>query len=358
VELGPASYPIFIGEGIFSKLGEMLQLYGLGRQAVVVTDRKVAPMIRARLSGGSWPGVAVSDIIEIAPGEKSKSLATAESVLTRLLERHYDRTLTLLAVGGGVVGDLTGFVASVYKRGVNCVQVPTTLLAQVDSSIGGKTGVNHRLGKNLIGTFAQPKLVWSDLDFLKTLPQRELICGLGEVVKYGIIEDPELFALCENELDGLLEHDSGVTAEAVRRSCEIKVAIVAQDEREHGLRMLLNFGHTIGHAIEAATGYGKMSHGAAVLAGMLAESQVALEMNLLHEEAFARIRELVLRFDLGKALRGLRPDDIDAYIRADKKALSGKTRMVLPLGIGEAEVAEDVGPEQVRRGVEALLAAV
>ena len=187
VELGPASYPIFIGGGIFSKLGEMLQLYGLGRQEVVVTDRKVAPMIRARLSGGSWPGVAVSDIIEIAPGEKSKSLATAESVLTRLLERHYDRTLTLLAVGGGVVGDRTGFVASVYKRGVNCVQVPTTLLARVDSSIGGKTGVNQRLGKNLIGTFSQPKRVWSDLDFLKTLPQRGLICGLGEIVKYCII---------------------------------------------------------------------------------------------------------------------------------------------------------------------------
>ncbi len=355
VNLGSNSYPIFVGDGIFGKLGEMLELYGYGPTIVVITDTNVEQILRQALTEFLGPSMELADVIAIPAGERSKSMATVEKMLTRMLERHYDRNLTVLAIGGGVVGDLAGFVASIYKRGVHCIQVPTTLLAQVDSCIGGKTGVNHPSGKNLIGTIVQPKLVWADLQFLQTLPRKEIVCGLGEVVKYGIIKDAELFSICEENLDKLFELDAAFTFEIVRRSCEIKANVVSADERETGLRMILNFGHTIGHAIEAALAYKRISHGEAVLIGMLAESHIAAARNLLPRTDLERIQALIIRFDLQGKLSGLRAGEIERFIKADKKALAGKIRFVLPRAIGEVDIFDDVDPKLVQQGIDFVL---
>ncbi len=303
VELEENSYPIFIGEKIFGKFGEALSLYDFSKKVVVVTDSNIYKIYGDLIKSEFARFVELVDIIVVPPGEKSKSFAGVDQIITRMLELQCDRNVAVIAFGGGMVGDLAGFVAAIYKRGVNYIQVPTTLLAQVDSSVGGKTGINHALGKNLIGSFFQPKLVWSDLDLLKSLPEKEIRCGLGEIIKYGVIWDEELFSFLEENINSVFELDMDTIAYLVKRSCEIKTEVVAEDERELGLRMILNFGHTVGHGIEAEMGYKKLSHGEAVLVGMLAESKIALENGFLPQVEFDRIANLVSIFDFKKRLK-------------------------------------------------------
>ncbi|MCH8019282.1 3-dehydroquinate synthase [candidate division KSB1 bacterium] len=342
VELGENSYPIFIGENILENLGEMLKLYNFSRQVVVITDSNVNKHHGKALAKGLSSSLKSFELITIPSGEKSKSFRTIENIVTQMLELGCDRQTAILAFGGGVVGDITGFVASIYKRGVPYLQIPTTLLAQVDSSVGGKTGVNHPLGKNMVGTFYQPKMVWTDLKLLRTLPKKEIVCGLGEIIKYGIIKDGELFELVAENLEKILALDLELLQGIVMKCCRIKAEIVAEDEKENGLRMILNFGHTIGHALEAEIGYKKISHGEAVLLGMLAESKIALSLKMLNKEDFLRIEGLIAKFNLSDKLKNIDSKRLLQFIGSDKKAASGRIRFVLPRKIGEVEIVEDI----------------
>ncbi|MGC1816354.1 MAG: 3-dehydroquinate synthase, partial [Casimicrobiaceae bacterium] len=268
VGLGDRAYPIRIGSGLLSQAGELLAIEPRTRM-VIVTNAVVASHHLAPLKAALRDRGAQVDVVLLPDGEAHKNLSTLNDLLTRLLELRAERGTTVVALGGGVIGDIAGFAAAVYQRGMPFVQVPTTLLAQVDSSVGGKTGINHPLGKNMIGAFWQPRAVLIDTDCLATLPDRELRAGLAEVIKYGAIRDAGFFAWLEANMRALLARDAAALAHAIHRSCEIKAAIVAADERESGERALLNFGHTFGHAIEAAQGYGAWLHGEAVAAGMV-----------------------------------------------------------------------------------------
>lgn len=355
VELGGRSYPIFIGAGILQKLGEMLRLYGFDRQILIVTDRTVLKLYGQVLTSGFNNVLHHFDSIVLPPGEKSKRLSNVEKIITKMLETGYDRKAAVLAFGGGVIGDLAGFAASIYKRGVPFIQVPTTLLAQVDASIGGKTGVNHPLGKNMIGTFYQPKMVWIDLDVLKTLPRREILCGLAEIIKYGVIWDSSLFRVVEENLEKIFARDMSLSEELVKRCCEIKAAIVSQDERESGLRMILNFGHTVGHALEAAAGYKKISHGEALLLGMLAESKMALDSSFLDIEEFNRIQTLMSTLNPQNRIKNMYANELFKFMNTDKKTVEGKLRFVLPKKIGEALVVDNLDRKVIQDGVKFIL---
>lgn len=354
VELGRKTYPIFIGDNMLANLGEMMQLYGFATRAVVITDANVAHLYGDAITASLSGRIELLEVISLPAGEKSKSFPTLERIMTDMLRKECDRAVAVLAFGGGVVGDIAGFAASVYKRGVPYIQIPTTLLAQVDSSVGGKTGINHALGKNLVGTFYQPKMVWSDLALLESLPPREIRCGLGEIIKYGIIKDADLFAVVEAHLERILELDPGLLQEIVKRCCEIKASVVAADERESGLRMILNFGHTVGHAIEAALGYKSISHGEAVLAGMLAESKMALCAALLDQTDFDRIAALLSRFGLLRKLGRLSRSEILRFMKSDKKAMAGKLRFVLPRTIGKVDILDEVEETLIEHGLDVL----
>ena len=355
VELGKNAYPVFIGEGILENLGEMLNLYNLSGQVVVISDLNVHKHYGEALTKSLNFSKKSSHLIFIHGGERSKSFRTIEKILTQMLELGCDRNSVVLAFGGGVVGDIAGFVASVYKRGIPYLQVPTTLLAQVDSSLGGKTGVNHPLGKNMIGTFYQPKMVWTDLTVLQTLPKREIVCGLGEIIKYGVIKDAELFKLVEDRLHEIVALDLELLQEIVLRCCQIKAGIVAEDEKETGPRMVLNFGHTIGHALEAEMGYKKISHGEAVLLGMLVESRMALNLNILDIGDFQRIERLISRFELSGKLNRVEVGRLLKFIKADKKSSSGHTKIVLPRKIGEVEIVDEVSEDLIRSSLAPIL---
>lgn len=355
VELGERSYPVFIGKDILPQLAEMLNLYGYDESVVVVTDTCVQDLYGTQIAEVLAEHVGFMDTISLPAGEKSKTLATVENIITTLLKLKCDRNLTVLAFGGGVVGDIAGFAAAIFKRGVRYIQVPTTLLAMVDSGIGGKTGVNHALGKNQIGAFHQPKMVWSDLALLESLPEREVVCGLGEVIKYGVIKDADFFAFIEKNLDDILALRLAVMPEVVKRCCEIKAEVVAQDEYESGLRMILNFGHTVGHAIEWTLGYGQISHGEAVLLGMLAESKIAVDAGILSEEHFGRIRNIVQKFGLTEKVTKLKASEVQKLMSLDKKAAHGKIRFALPQAIGEVAVFDDISAPQIENGIEFIL---
>ncbi|MFQ5770868.1 MAG: 3-dehydroquinate synthase [bacterium] len=351
VDLGERSYPIFIGSGILQKLGEMYQLYGFGQQVALITDMNVQKLYGPVLSRSFEGVISQVETIVLPPGEKSKSLSTVDKIITKMLEAGCDRNATVIAFGGGVIGDVAGFAASIYKRGVPLIQVPTTLLAQVDASVGGKTGVNHPLGKNMIGTFYQPKMVWMDLEVLKTLPKREIVCGLAEIIKYGIIWDGNLFALVEENLDKILALDIALLEETIKRCCEIKAAIVAKDEKESGLRMILNFGHTVAHALEAAVGYKKISHGEAVLLGMLAESKMAVDSKFLSSEEFNRIKNLILQISRVNKIKIVNENEIFKFMKSDKKALQGDLRFVLPKRIGEVLIVDNLEAREIKSGI-------
>jgi 3-dehydroquinate synthase len=355
VDLGERGYDIRVGPGLLDRAGSLAAPLMRGRRAVVVTDGTVAELHLPRLRRGlEAAGIAVEDIV-LRPGEETKSFAGFQDLLDSLLDRRIDRSTTVFALGGGVVGDLAGFAASVVLRGVDFVQAPTTLLSQVDSSVGGKTGINTRHGKNLVGSFYQPRLVLADTDTLATLPARELAAGYAEVVKYGLIDDPAFFAWCESHGAGLLTGDAAARREAVVESCRAKARTVAADEREAGSRALLNLGHTFAHAAEAAAGYdGGVLHGEAVAAGMALAFDLSVLMGLCPAEDAARVRRHLAATGLPTDFAALgladrSPDSLIDAMRQDKKAEGGALTFVLVRGIGHAFVARDVQADAVHR---------
>ncbi|HRO57911.1 MAG TPA: 3-dehydroquinate synthase, partial [Burkholderiaceae bacterium] len=292
VSLGERSYPILIGEGLLAESPQLVEL-ARGRQVAIVTNATVAALHEAPLRR-QLTGVAATLITIVLPdGESHKDWATLNLVFDALLGHRFDRGCLLVALGGGVIGDMTGFAAASYQRGVDFVQVPTTLLAQVDSSVGGKTAINHPLGKNMIGAFYQPRLVLADVGSLRSLPRRELSAGLAEMIKHGAIADPEYLSALERDMAALLRCEAAPMAAAIARSCEIKAEVVAADEREGGRRAILNFGHTFGHAIEAGMGFGNWLHGEAVGTGMLMAADLSRRLSLLDEAACARLHAAV-----------------------------------------------------------------
>ncbi|MBA3563501.1 MAG: 3-dehydroquinate synthase [Gammaproteobacteria bacterium] len=338
VSLGERSYPIYIGSGLLLR-SELFVERMRGRDVLVVTDETVAPLYLARLRD-SLSDFHVAELI-LPAGEGSKTLATATRVIDALVAHRCQRDATIVALGGGVVGDIAGFAAACYQRGIAWLQVPTSLLAQVDSSVGGKTGVNHAAGKNLIGAFHQPVAVVADFDTLATLEERELRAGLAEVVKYGVISDADFFAWLENHLTQLLSGESQALMHAIRRSCEIKADIVGGDERERGRRALLNFGHSFAHAIEKVAGYGNWRHGEAVSAGMCMAAELSRRMGLLDAAGGERIAALLQAAGLPIAASGLDPAQLKAAMGLDKKQLGGRLRLVLIEALGAARVTSD-----------------
>lgn len=343
VDLGERSYPIFIGDGLLGR-PELLQPYIGGRQVMVVSNETVAPLYMQRLLPGL--GDCQVEQVILPDGEQFKTLEVLDRIFTALLQHRFDRSCTLLALGGGVVGDMTGFAAASYQRGVNFIQVPTTLLSQVDSSVGGKTGVNHPLGKNMIGAFHQPRVVIADTDTLDTLPERELCAGMAEVIKYGLINDAEFFSWLETHIEGLMQRDKALLAEAIERSCADKAAIVAADEKESGQRALLNLGHTFGHAIETGMGYGQWLHGEAVGAGMAMAAEMSLRLGWLSEQDRHRVDELLEKAGLPcRPPENLSVQQFLDLMAVDKKVLGGRLRLVLLQGIGGAVITQDFPPD-------------
>ena len=352
VELGSRSYPILIGEGLLAR-ADLLAQHVPGRDVLLVSNTTVGPLYASALK----QGLGERRIVEVTlpDGEAHKSLATVSRVLDVLVANRFARDCTVVALGGGVVGDMAGFAAASYQRGVAYVQVPTTLLAQVDSSVGGKTGVNHPGGKNLIGAFHQPSAVIADTDTLKTLPPRELRAGLAEVIKYGLISDAELFGWLEQNMDRLLAHDAQALTHVIRRSCEIKADIVGRDEREQGDRALLNLGHTFGHALESTTGYTRWLHGEAVGAGLLMAATMSHEAGLLSGGVVERLRKLLERTGLPTEARDVQAETVLENMRIDKKVKSGRIRLVLLRSIGTSFVTADYPDAALRRTLEAHL---
>jgi 3-dehydroquinate synthase len=346
VELGERRYPIHIGAGLLRE-GARLTPYLTSPRVMIVTNETVAPLYLARLEQ-ALAGYETHAVV-LPDGERYKTLSSLERVITALLEARLDRRCTLIALGGGVVGDITGFAAACYQRGVSYCQVPTTLLAQVDSSVGGKTGVNHALGKNMIGAFHQPVCVLADTATLNTLPAREYRAGLAEVVKYGLIRDHGFFLWLEAHLDALLEREPAAVAYAIERSCANKAEIVAADERESGARALLNLGHTFGHAIETGLGYGTWLHGEAVAAGIGMAADLSVRLGWLDPASASRITALLRRAQLPvRVPPQLAPERMLTLMAVDKKSRAGTLRLVLLSELGQALVTADYDPEALQ----------
>jgi len=349
-------YPIYVGAGTLPRLGELCVKAGLGRRALIVTDRSVASRyLDTARDSLARSGFAVEAAV-VPDGEEQKSWQTAGKLLDRCVEAKLERTSFIVALGGGVIGDLAGFVASVYMRGIPFVQVPTTLLAQVDASVGGKVAVNHPGGKNLIGSFHQPALVLSDTALLDTLPDRELAAGMAEVVKHGLIRDPELYAFVSEAPERFRSRDPEALRRVIVDSCRIKSDIVLRDEKEQGERAVLNFGHTIGHAVEAAAGYGRYTHGEAVAIGMVTEALLSTKVGRVTAEDIAKLVRVLE--DLGLPTRP-EPGVVahaGEYLMRDKKVREGKLRMALLVRIGWAEVTDQIGPETALLALERVTA--
>lgn len=338
VDLGDRSYRIVIERGLLHALGDHLKAVVSVGKVAVVTDRHVAPLYLAKTLRSLETAGFDPTPITIAPGERHKNLSTVSTILDVLAREKFERRSSLLALGGGVVGDLTGFAAAIYERGIPFVQVPTTLVAQVDSSVGGKTGVDHRLGKNLIGVFHQPRAVFIDPTALGTLPKREWVAGLAEVIKYGIIADDAFFGFLEREMPALLKLDPATVIHAISRSCEIKAQVVAEDERESDRRRILNYGHTIGHALESLAGYRGMIHGEAVGIGLVLEAGLAVHLGICGADVVARIRRLVAEAGLSDRVPKHSFKSLWAVMQHDKKVVDGQVIGVWPTRIGEVVI--------------------
>ena len=348
VKLGDRSYPIHIGQGLLAQ-AELILPYLKRKQVAVVTNTTVAPLYLERLSEPLRSrGVDVISII-LPDGEAYKNSETLNLIYDALLQHRAERSTTLIALGGGVIGDLTGYAAATYLRGVPFIQIPTTLLSQVDSSVGGKTGINHPLGKNMIGAFYQPQLVLADIDTLKTLPPRELSAGLAEVIKYGLIRDVAFFDWLERNMDRLVALDMEALTYAIYRSCENKAEVVAADEREAGERALLNLGHTFGHAIENAMGYGVWLHGEAVAAGTMLAADLSRRMGWLNDDEVARMRAIFKAANLPIDPPALGVDRYLDLMGLDKKVVDGKIRFILQQAIGKSVVTSDYDVEALRQ---------
>ncbi|MGR5120767.1 3-dehydroquinate synthase [Vibrio astriarenae] len=350
VELGERSYPISIGAGLFddpAQLSFLSSQKSVKQKVVVISNVTVAPLYADKILSLLEQQNCDTALLTLPDGEQYKSLETFNKVMDFFIEGNYARDVVVVALGGGVIGDLVGFASACYQRGVDFVQIPTTLLSQVDSSVGGKTAVNHPLGKNMIGAFYQPQAVLIDTNCLKTLPEREFAAGIAEVIKYGIIYDADFFVWLEENLDRLYALDEQALSYAIARCCQIKAEVVAQDEKESGIRALLNLGHTFGHAIEAELGYGQWLHGEAVSAGTVMAAKTALMQGLIEQADFDRILNLLKRSKLPvQTPDSMSFDDFMTHMMRDKKVLAGQLRLVLPTSIGTAEVVKGV-PETI-----------
>jgi 3-dehydroquinate synthase len=350
VSLGDRSYDIEIGTSL-GQIGELLRGFSFGQKIAVITNPAVNKLYGQRVVDSLKATGFLVLSIEIPDGEQYKTLDWANAIYSALLINSFDRKSALVALGGGVIGDLTGFAAATFMRGVPFIQVPTTLLAMVDSSVGGKTGVNHAMGKNMIGVFYQPKKVLMDLDVLKSLPQAEFLAGMAEVIKYGVIRDSSFFEYLDKERENILALDRVALSHIIQRSCEIKAEVVSEDEREHGLRAILNFGHTVGHAIETAQNY-TMRHGEALAIGMVYASKLANKTGLCNASVPERVERLIRSYGLPTNLAALsrKPSitELMEAMRIDKKAEGGKVKFVLPKKIGEVVITREWDEKQLQ----------
>jgi 3-dehydroquinate synthase len=337
LDLGERSYPIHIGSGLLDQ-ADLYKKHIKGTFTAVVTNETVAPLYADKVVKTLESIGQKVKLIVLPDGEAFKTWEVLQKIFDGLLENSADRKTTLVALGGGVVGDMTGFAAACYMRGIKFIQVPTTLLSQVDSSVGGKTGINHPLGKNMVGAFHQPQAVIADLDTLKTLPPEELAAGLAEVIKHGAIADSEFLSWIEKNQDALNNCDPAAMEHAVRRSCEIKSQVVAQDEKEGGIRAILNFGHTFGHAIEAGMGYGAWLHGQAVGCGMVMAADLSVRVGLLSEAEASRLKKIIEALHLPTQPPKLGVDRFMELMSVDKKAEGGEVRYILLNGLGQAKI--------------------
>ncbi|RME35992.1 MAG: 3-dehydroquinate synthase [Deltaproteobacteria bacterium] len=335
VGLGERSYPIVIGAGLVADAGRRLEQLGFARRLAVISNPTVADLYADTLLQGLQRAGFDPVLLTVPDGEEYKTLDSYQVLMTRLIEAGFDRSSGLIALGGGVVGDLTGFVAATYLRGIPFVQVPTSLLAQVDSSVGGKTGVNHPLGKNLIGAFYQPRAVLIDVTTLKTLPEREFHAGLAEVVKYGVIRDRDFFIWLDQQREKILALHPETLVRLVEISCQTKADIVENDEKEKGLRAILNFGHTYGHVVETLSGYGKVRHGEAVAIGMVVAARISRTLGHCRGADVTALQSLLQRFSLPVQTPAFDPDEVMAAMYRDKKVQDGRLRFVLNRGIGD-----------------------
>ncbi|MGL1956065.1 MAG: 3-dehydroquinate synthase [Colwellia sp.] len=347
LDLGQRSYPIYIESGLLTKTS-LLSSHIRSKRICIVSNNIVHPLY-IKLIKENLVAFDIDEVV-LPDGEAEKNLANFERIMSHLLANEHGRDTTLLALGGGVIGDITGFAAACYQRGIDFIQVPTTLLSQVDSSVGGKTAVNHPLGKNMIGAFYQPKAVFIDINSLETLPVREFNAGMAEVIKYGILGDNAFFLWLEANIPLIKSGDKVTLAKMIEKCCQCKADIVASDETEAGVRALLNLGHTFGHAIEAEQGYGKWLHGEAVATGMVLAAKVAVAMNLLEASDLRRIESLIKAFDLPiKAPENMGFDEFIRHMRRDKKNIAGKLRFIIPTAIGQSEIREDVTQDMLKQ---------
>jgi 3-dehydroquinate synthase len=353
VELDNRSYPIHIGSGLLQNI-DLILPHLKRKQVAIVTNTTVASLYLKKLSKSLIDaGISVIEII-LPDGETFKNSETLNLIYDALLKNRCERSTTLIALGGGVIGDLTGYAAATFLRGVPFFQIPTTLLSQVDSSVGGKTGINHPLGKNMIGAFYQPKVVLADIDTLQTLPQRELSAGVAEVVKYGLIRDADFFDWLEINIEKLMALDEAVISYAIYRSCQNKAEVVAADEHENGERALLNLGHTFGHAIENAMGYGVWLHGEAVAAGTMLAADLSKRIGWLNEADYQRMHSLLSASSLPLRAPNFGVEKYLNLMKSDKKVVDGKIRLVLQQGIGKAIITSDYDEEKLKQTLKAI----
>ena len=342
INLGERSYDILIGSGLRAQVGEFVKTILTPSQVVIISHPSINNLYGKEIAGGFIAQGWTTNIIEVPEGESSKNLAQAEKLYDSLLEYNCDRKSVLVALGGGVIGDLVGFVAATYQRGIPFIQVPTTLLSQVDSSVGGKTAVNHPKGKNMIGAFYQPRLVVADIETLRTLPQKEYRAGLAEIVKYGVIADANLFDYLEIHYKKILNHEFECLSHIIKTSCSIKASIVEKDERESHHRMILNFGHTFGHAIESLTKYSQFIHGEAVSIGMVCAAQLSHSLGKCSEETPNCIAALLKKLGLPVAMPELGSSAVIQSLYHDKKTLGKKIKFILVTEIGSIEIADQI----------------
>ena len=351
VDLGDRSYPIYIGSQLLDQ-PELVRPFVTGTQVMIISNETVAPLYLEKVEK-LFADFETESVI-LPDGEQYKNLKELDAVFDALLSKRFDRKCTLVALGGGVIGDMTGFAAACYQRGVNFIQIPTTLLAQVDSSVGGKTGVNHPLGKNMIGAFHQPQCVVIDTNTLNTLDDRQLSAGIAEVIKYGFIRDTEFISWLENNMDKLLARDTEAIAYAIEISCQCKANVVAEDEKESGVRALLNLGHTFGHAIEAGTGYGNWLHGEAVGTGMLMAADLSMRQGWISELDVQRVENLIDKAMLPtRAPHSIGFDKFMDLMAVDKKVRAGKINFVLYKTLGDAFVTDKFDVDNLKQTIEA-----
>ncbi len=353
VPLGDRSYPIYIGTNLVKNIGKLCINHKISRTVVIITDENVARYYLSQVKTSLEKKKFSVQMIVLPSGERQKSLETAEKIYTKLLGWNIERNSTIVALGGGVVGDLAGFIAATYQRGIGFVQIPTTLLAQVDSSVGGKVGINHSLAKNMIGAFYQPQFVLADTSVLKTLSKRELICGMGEAVKYGVILDKKFFSFIEQNLSKALLGEHTIVSHIIRRSCELKTYVVSRDEKELNLRTILNFGHTVGHALEHAGKLSSLKHGEAILYGMIAETNIAFESGMISFDDQERLERLIQRIPI-PSLSSLRLKNTKMIetMRKDKKVKDGSIRMNLPYTIGKISLPMNVDERLIEGAID------